>query len=219
MDLSDGLKEYQKDDEYWKFTIGLEEFAKEILTMLSRYEDEPPKESLFRVKEFLLKVECWKAMCIQDQIGMASKNLELSIWKALQSAVNAKSDIEALLSVMSLVGFGSSKDPETGLRRAKRATAVLRFLKPYDWGVVDWRTIKILALLGKYDWNVDKILIQAKMINPKDLRKNLDIVNEDWACKINQDYRRMRNEKLPRAADIDMALFGISLLAWPIRSH
>lgn len=156
MELSDGLREYQKDADYWKFTVELEEFAIEIITMLSQYGDEPPKESLSKTKEFLLQIERWKAMCIQDQIGMASKNSEISIWKSLQSAVNAKSDIEALLSVMSLVGFGSFPDPRTGIRRAKRATSVLRFLNPYDWGVVDWRTIKILTLLKKCEWDVNK---------------------------------------------------------------
>jgi len=216
VDLSDGLKEYQKNAKYWEFTVELEEFAKEILRMLTRYGDEPPEESLSRTKKFLLEIERWKAMCIQDQMGMASRNSELSIWKAFQSAVKAKKDIEALRSVMSLVGFGSSSDPETGLRRAKRATAVLRFLSPYDWGVVDWRTVAILGLLKKWGWDVDRALVQARRENPRDLRGLLDIINEDGACQINQEYRAMRTEKLPRAADVDMALFGISLKAWPI---
>lgn len=216
MDSTDGLKEYRKNPDYWKFTVGLEEFAKEILTMLSRYGSEPPKGSLSRTKQFLLEIERWKAMCIQDQMGMASRNSEPSIWNALQSAVKARTDTEAFLSVMSLIGFGAYPDIETGLRRAKRATAVLRFLKPYDWGVVDWRTVAMLGLLKKCDWDVDRVLVQAKRENPRDLRRDLDIINEDWACQINQEYRAMRTERLPRAADVDMALFGISLIAWPI---
>lgn len=216
MNLLDGLKEYQKDADFWKFTLDLENFAKEIFSTLSHYENNPSKEALSTCKKFLLEVERWKAMCIQDQIGMASRNSELAVWTALRGTIIAKNDIDALKSVMSLIGFGASFDPETGLRRAKKATAVLRFLNPYNWGVVDWRNAVILGLLKKCEWDVDNALIQAKRKNPRDLRQHLDIINEDWACQINQDYRAIRNKELPRAADVDMALFGLSLKAWPL---
>jgi len=217
MDLTEGLKEYQNDSGYWKLTVELEEFGKEILEMLSRYGDKPPKESLSRTKEFLLEVERWKAMCIQDQTGMALRNPELLIWKAFQNALRTQKDIETLQSIMSLVGFRSQSDPETGLRRAKRATAVLRFLKPSDWGVVDWRTVAILGLFEKCDGDVDRLIVQATKKNPRELRKSFDIINEHCACQVNRKYRAMRTEELPRAADVDMALFGISLKAWPKR--
>jgi hypothetical protein len=44
-------------------------------------------------------------------------------------------------------------------------------------------------------------------------------MNEEVACKMNEDYRAITQkypEMLPRAADVDMALFGLSLLAWPL---
>jgi hypothetical protein len=156
-------------------------------------------------------------MCLQEQMGMATRNSERSVWEALRHSVSASSDIEALRAVMSLRGFGSSSDQETGLRRAKRATAVLRFLNPKDWGVVDWRTVAILGLLKKFDFDVGRVLVRAARETPRDYRRDLDLINEDWACQVNQDYRMMRSEDLPRAADIDMALFGLSLMAWPMR--
>jgi len=217
MDLTDGLREYQNDSAYWRLTVELEGFAKEILASLSRHGDNPPKRSLSRTKEFLLEVERWKAMCIEDQTGMASKNAEVLIWKAFQGALRADNDVEAVGSIMSLVGFGSRPDKETGLRRAKRATAVLRFMKPTEWGVVDWRTVATLDLFKKCNGDINRLLIQARTKNPSDLRKYCDIIDEHWACQINQEYRAMRTEELPRAADVDMALFGISLRAWPKR--
>jgi len=217
MDLTDGLREYQNDSSYWRLTVELEVFAKEIVASLSRHGDNPPKRSLSRSKDFLLKVEQWKAMCIEDQTGMASKNAEVLIWEAFQGALRAGNDVEAVRSIMSLVGFGSQPDKETGLGRAKRATAVLRFMKPTEWGVVDWRTAATLGLFKKHNGDINSLLIQAETMNPKDLRKCYDIIDEHCACQINKEYRVMRTEELPRAADVDMALFGISLKAWPRR--
>lgn len=216
MQLSDGLTEYKKDSSYWEFTLELEKQAKEVLLLFQKhYNSDPTREILKNVKDFLLKVEYWKAMCIQEQIGLANRNSEKAIWEAFHQALNAQTDLGAIRSIMSLSGFGSSKDPETGLRRAKRATAVLRFLNPCHWGVVDWRTIAILKFLEDHNFNIDKALAEAKKEKHSELRKTLDLINEDWACEINQKYRKMRTLQFPRAADIDMALFGLSLIAWP----
>lgn len=118
---------------------------------------------------------------------------------------------------MSLTGFGASQDEETGQRRAKVATAVLRFLKPDEWGVVDWRTIAILGLLENAKGNVDQALALAKKEKPAELRRVLDIVDERGACEVNQKYRAMRDSaQLSRTVDVEMAIFGFSLMAWKI---
>lgn len=217
MKIFDGLDEYKKNAEYWKFTIDLERRGEGIVKILQKYgESTPGKECLQEAKAFLVEVENWKGMSMRNQVGLAKRNSEPFIWRAFQQAMNSETDLGAIRSLMSLIGFGSSPHPETGLRRAKRTTAVLRFLKPYDWGAVDWRTIAILRFLEKHSFDVGRGLAEATMDNPKDLQKDLDHINEDWACEINQKYKEMRTLELPRAADVEMALFGLSMVAWPL---
>jgi hypothetical protein len=60
-------------------------------------------------------------------------------------------------------------------------------------------------------------LIVAKRDNAAVLRSLLDIVDENAACEVMQKCRMMRSAaRLARAADIDMALFGLSLMALPM---
>jgi len=217
MQIFQGLDEFKKNMEYWQFTIDLERRAKGVVELLRKCGDSvPPKEYLLEAKAFLIEVERWKGMSIQDQVGLAKRNSEDSIWRALRQAMSSDTDLQAIRSIMSLIGFGSSPHPETRLRRAKRATAVLRFLKPNDWGAVDWRTIAILRFLDKHSFDVEAALAEAKTENSRKLKRDLDHINEDWACEITQKYRAIRNSELPRAADVEMAIFGLSIIAWPL---
>src|SRR3972149_5177544 len=149
MDLLDGLKNYKKSSGDWAFTLELERRSEIAKVLLNQYRDmEPHKNILQAMKQLLIDIEKWKAMCIKDQMGMAATNSESDIWRAFQNALqHSTNDRQAILSIMDLRGFGSTLDPESGLRRAKRATAVLRFLFPKTWGVVDWRTVAMLGAL------------------------------------------------------------------------
>jgi len=222
MTLADGLQKYEGEpDSDYKWTQELELKGQEILNLLNRCGDKPGEDELDKAKKFLIEVEKWKAMCDRTRTGNAKKNSNTDVWSALLGAVRAKSDEKALLAIMELKGFGSSLDEETQQRRAKVATAVLRFLWPEKWGVVDWRTAAMLGLLEKHKWNVDRALSEAKTRSAEDLRGSLDLINEKAACELNEKYRvvsRKYPDDLPRAADVDMALFGLSLEAWPMRS-
>lgn len=112
------------------FTAHIEKEAIAICNMILQTPNEPSDIDLERAKRFLLDVERWKANCLEELTGNAARNTMKQIWEALRGAINASSDTAALLLIMDLIGFGSSRDEETGLRRAKRATAVLRFLNP-----------------------------------------------------------------------------------------
>ena len=146
-----------------------------------------------------------------------SHNSSQAIWNAFWEAVNARSDLRAVLSVMQLQGFGASVDQNTGQRRAKVATAVLRFLLPEEWGVVDWRTTSMLAELEKCNWDIDQAIMGARSRKPKNLRSKHEIMNEAMVCEVNRKYRAKRTAPpLARAADVDMAIFGLSVVAWPL---
>jgi hypothetical protein len=216
MDLIDGLELYKKDEEFWIFTLSCEEKAKEIIALLEIWGNNPNEDSLKGSKEFLIQVERWKAMCISDRMGNAERNKPKSIWNALRGALSAKTDLETLNSIMQLKGFGSSYDEEYGQRRAKVATSLLRFLLPVEWGVVDWRNAAMVSILRIHKLEVDIALKYAKKYQPSELRETFNIIDEFAATEINDQYRTMRNKQLPRAADVDMALFGLSLMAWPI---
>ena len=75
----------------------------------------------------------------------------------------------------------------------------------------------MLGLLDKSNGNVDKALMLAKKESAAELRKHYDIVDEKGACAVNQMYRdRQTPPSYRRAVDVEMAVFGLSLMAWPM---
>lgn len=219
MNLLDGLNHYKEDSsEWWEFTLTIEQSAVEVVRLISSGGYRRNSRTGDAPRALLIEIEKWKAMCLKEQTGNAEQNSQEDVWNAFHGALNALNDLEAILSIMQLKGFGSSYDEETHQRRAKRATAVLRFLKPHEWGVVDWRTIAMLGCLKNAGFDVDQAMILARKEKPNKLREALELVNEQGACAVNDEYRAMRKDSLLRAADIDMALFGLSMKAWPFPS-
>jgi hypothetical protein len=218
MNLLDGLNYYKEySDSDWQFTLKVESSAVDVLKLISQHGDQPNSAALSAAHALLVDIEKWKAMCLKERMGNAAKNSPREVWEAFRGALDAKTDVQSILSIMRLTGFGASQDEETGQRRAKVATAVLRFLKPDEWGVVDWRTIAVLGLLKNAKGNVDQALALARKEKPAELRSALDIVDERGACEVNQEYRAMRAAApLTRTVDVEMAIFGLSLIAWRI---
>jgi hypothetical protein len=221
MTLLDGFdyyKTYSKSD--WSRTLKVEGSAVNVVKLIREWGDVPTAASLREAYTLLLDMEEWKAMCLHDRMGNAGQNSQRAVWDAFRGALNAQTDRDCLLSIMRLKGFGASRDEETGQRRAKVATAALRFLKPDEWGVVDWRTAAILGFLEKSKGDVDQAVVLARRWNADDLRKNVyEMIDEKAACEYNQMYRNMRTpSSLPRTVDVEMALFGLSMKAWPFPS-
>jgi hypothetical protein len=188
----------------------------EVLKTISQHGDQPSVLALNAAHALLIDIEKWKAMCLKERMGNAERNSTQAVWDAFRDAVNARNDLDAILSIMQLRGFGSSKDEESGQRRAKVATAALRFLKPDTWGVVDWRTVAMLGFLSKSNDDVDQALRLAKKENAANLRRVFDIIDENGACAVNQMHRNKRATlSFPRTVDVEMAVFGLSVMAWP----
>ena len=216
MELADYLQVYIGNQEDWTFTLRIENMAESLLSLLRRYGNCPDAESVNFAMEFLLEVEKWKQMCLMSRIGNAVRNSPEEIWTSLLSASTAGSDVEAFRPIMNLIGFGRSPDPKTGQRRAKQASAVLRFLDPKRWGVVDWRNAAILALYERNDYNATRTIARTREDDPDDYRDLFEIIDENAASVYQEEYRNLISPRLPRAADVDMALFGVSLEAWPL---
>jgi hypothetical protein len=216
IDLSTGLSEYRSTDFYAE-ACALDERARALTALIVSTAGAPAASSLSEAKDFLIAVERWKAGCLEQRMGNAATNTEGAIWEAFTNAIGATTDIEKLRSIMRLRGFGASIDPETGQRRAKVATSVLRFLLPEEWGVVDWRNAAMLGFLDKNNWIYSEAVSEATSTAASQLRECFDLINEGGAKSYNDRYREISQEHsvlLPRAADVDMALFGMSLLAW-----
>jgi len=217
MNLLDGLNYYKKNPDEWKFTLEVENSAVDVLKLISQHGDQPNASALAAAHHLLREIEKWKAMCLKERMGNAERNSQRDVWGAFRGALDARNDRDAILSIMQLRGFGSSRDMESGQRRAKVATAALRFLKPESWGVVDWRTAAMLGLLVESKGNVDQALLMAKKHDAQDLREAYDLIDEDGACAYNQMYRdRRATPSFPRTVDVEMAIFGLSLMAWPM---
>jgi len=216
MTLLDGLTAFENClDSDLQFTLELERSAADLLQLMPQQEDRPDADALAAARKLLIEIEKWKAMCLKQRMGNAALNSSDAIWQAFRGAINAKNDVQSILAIMNLRGFGSARDEETGQRRAKVASAVLRFLFPEEWGVVDWRTIVMQGLLDKVDGDVDAALKLAKRERAADLRDLYDLVDETAVCAVNSQYRTKRCSELPRTADVEMAIFGLSVIAWP----
>lgn len=206
------LADYRKSDD--AFTTGLEAEARAIRRVIQST-NKPSENDLQRVQQFLIGVEKWKADCMEELTGNAVKNHAGQIWESLRGAITASSDLNALLSIMNLVGFGSSRDENTGQRRAKRATAVLRFLDPDQWGTVDWRTIAMLSFCKKNHFDMGLALQEAKKHSISKVASLFDLIDEKIALEIVQEYRKKRDRRLPRTVDVELALYNASFCAWP----
>jgi hypothetical protein len=204
------LAYYRKCDD--SLTVYLENEAQAIKQLMQNTVH-PSASDLGRTQQFLIKVELWKADCMQQRTGNAARNHPRKIWDFLQGAVTASNDRSALLSIMNLIGFGAAKDENTGQRQAKRATAVLRFLDPDECGTVDWRTIAILCFYRKNHFDMEMALEEAKKYDIRTIASSFDAVDENIALEIVQEYRSMRDQKLPRTVDVELALYGASFLA------
>lgn len=215
----DGLNYYKTcTPSDWQRTLQIESSAVVVAKLISQYDNQPTPSALRAAYDLLLEIEKWKAMCLQQRMGNAGQNSEQTIWNAFRGALHAQNDRDAILSVMQLKGFGSSRDDETGQRRAKVATSAMRFLLPDRWGVVDWRTAAMLSFLGQSNSDVDQALLLAKKWTSNDLRDAYDVIDENAACTYNQMYRDRRVTPLfPRTADVEMGLFGLSMMVWPFR--
>lgn len=198
------------------YTRKIESMAQELLAVFNCHGNCPDEKCLQLSRDFLIKIEEWKQMRCEARTGLAARNAPKTVWDSLLPAAQADSDMGAFKAVMKLTGFGSTVDPKTGMRRAKQASAVLRFIDPKRWGVIDWRNAAILGFYKKNGYNADAAIAEAKKHRAQEYRKLFNIMNEEVACGYEEEYRRLISSRLPRAADVDLALWAMSLKAWPL---
>lgn len=223
MSLLEARTWYEKSDlSFWSFTQELERFAAKMKDVIARGDR---GAAATKFADLLLQsIELWKAGCIEEQTGWAVHNKPDEIWDAFRDAIafmDAGDDIKALLAIMRLKGFGKTKDADSRQQRAKRASAVLRMFRPRDWGVVDWRTAAMIWALNQKNWDVRQAISLAKADYPKrqKAKKEWDEIDEKIAVEVlNARYRAKRTDSLPDAADVEMAVFGLSFEVWAVNT-
>jgi hypothetical protein len=210
------------DLSFWNFTQELERFAAKMKVVIAR--GDRGAEATKFADLLLQAIELWKAGCIEEQTGWAVENQPEEIWDAFRDAIafmDGGEDGKALLSIMRLKGFGSSVDEDSRQQRAKRASAVLRMFNPKDWGVVDWRTAAMIWALNQKNWDVRQAISIVKADYPtrQKAKDEWDEIDEKIAAEVlNARYRANRSDSLPHAADVEMAVFGLSFEVWPINT-
>ncbi|HYW40219.1 MAG TPA: hypothetical protein VE957_19090 [Terriglobales bacterium] len=214
---------YENSDlSFWNFTKELEQFAAKMKRVIARGDRGP--EAVTFADLLLRAIELWKAGCIEEQTGWSVANQPEEIWDAFRDALacmEAGDDAKALLAIMRLKGFGSSVDEDSRQQRAKRASVVLRMFNPKDWGVVDWRTAAMTWALNEKNWDVPQALVLMKADSPtrKKAKDEWDEIDEKIAADVlNARYRANRSDSLPDAADVEMAVFGLSFEVWTVNT-
>ena len=218
MTLADGLSLFANDEgRDWKRTLELEERGQKMVELAEQFLDCPDVAGQKFDHRLLIDIKAWKGMCMRERMVNAVQNPPAFVWAAFYGAVIGKTDLTKIRAIMGLKGFGASVDEETGMRRAKVASSALRFLYPKEWGVVDWRTLAIRSALRRCNGDVNRALEAAGQDDAAAMRTHFDLIDEHAVCDEMLAYRQMRTAvPLSRAADIDMALFGLSLSVWPL---
>ncbi len=204
MKLEDFSEAYEQlDPTFWDFTRKLERKGSDLLPLLSDAGYMPNDINKCEAHRLLDEIETWKAGCDAEVKGnFAIQNSPSDVWNALQGGVTAQSDIAALRSIMTLTGFGRTNG------MAKRASAVLRMLKPEEWGVVDWRAAGVLRELALRGWNIDDVVTLPP--NDRAPWDTYSEINAALAVEFNQIYRSKRSTGLPRTADVEMVIYAVS---------
>jgi hypothetical protein len=203
------------DVSFWSFTQELERFAAKMKDVIAR--GDRGAEATKFADLLLQAIELWKAGCVEEQTGWAVENQPEEIWDAFRDAIAfmaASDDTNALKAIMRLTGFGASVDVIARQQPAKRASAVLRMFNPKEWGVVDWRTGYMLWALQEKKWNVPQAITLAKSASRQSAEAQWKMINEVLAIHLNKMYREQRTASLPNAADVEMAVFGLSFEVW-----
>jgi hypothetical protein len=217
--INDKLNQAKKIDKY-----------KASYDEAKRLEDIGEKISLkiikdkYEICEFVNDVMCWKVRGIKvDNLQNADEFDHYKILQAISaiessngcSSERFQHDRDAILNIMSIPNLGYKSGT------SKVASAVLRFLDPKSWGVVDWRNAVMIKSFDLSEWKFCDAIEHYKMLtrchechkeHPKNLYK---IISPYEAVGMNNLYRHISASYpllFPKASDVDMAIFACTLL-------
>jgi hypothetical protein len=213
MDVKDYLLIYKENGpKAWDEGVALETLGTSIVEEMNRHGSIDEQRSL----EFINRTEKWKSMGIQERIIGAGRNTSEDARKALEGAISQSTDKLQIESLHALIGFGTSPHPEYRTRPAKVASVAMRFLFPYKWGVVDWRSGAIVNCLSE-SRDIEEAKVKALEKERSHWVDSFSHIDSDWAISLNQQYRKIGNRfDIEKNSVVDQFLFAISLQLWPL---
>ncbi len=163
---------------------------------------------VLRLRRFLEDIGKWKMpwYCV-GHVQNVNGNSDMQILNVFEDIITAPSDETKISACTMLKGFGQ------GQGQTRMASAILRFLWPGAYGVVDWRNWMVLSNF------------RHKFLEHPPLCKLGGSLKEYRECVINKKQYVEYNEKLREirdevaftklVADIDLALWAYSIGIFP----
>jgi len=160
------------------------------------------------LRRFLEDIGEWKMPWYREShIQNVNGNSDMQIRNAFEDIITAPCDETRISACTTLKGFGQ------GQGQTRMASAILRFLWPEDYGVVDWRN---WAVLSNFRYRFLENPPLSKLGDGmKEYREC--VINKKQYVKYNDKLRAIRDEVAftNRVADIDLALWAYSIEIFP----
>lgn len=185
------------------FTNGLEAQGATVLQQI--------REGIYDLaflRRFLVDIVKWKVPGASSEF--VDQNEDGRIQEVFQKLSEVHSSRDRISSCTELSGFGRN----TG--QTRMASAILRFLWPGDYGVVDWRNYAVLSNCEHRFFN--DAMLQPLAENRAELRTA--IYDGDVYITYLEVLRKVGLEiGLSRVADADLAIYSLSIETWPFAKN
>jgi len=158
---------------------------------------------------FLLEVQKWKMLYVDDQYDVFAVSRASDIAAAIYDFFHAPTPADRLTHLLRITSKGSACYQDSWQKGLKRALAVARFLDPQHWAFVDWRILGVMGYRSMTALKQERIGSNADQI--RQLFEPIQYFDLEIALEMLQEYRC---EDLPRAVDVECALYAISLDIW-----
>lgn len=195
------LKWYGHPETEPDFTIRIEQLGGATRSSIEKGYFDPAS-----LRNFLVQVGYWKMphdlASHQSNVNRNSESQIVDTFKSLASTLQDEGRIEACTR---LHGFGDV----TG--QTRMASAILRFLWPEQYGVIDWRNWAVLSNC-EFEF-LSAPLLPAIAISRVDLRKALYDVQK-FLTYLDVLRRLLTALNFKRVADVDLALYSYSAEVW-----
>lgn len=159
------------------------------------------------LRSFLVDVGYWKMpRNRQDHAANVEKNTDANVLEVFSGLEEAVDDRERISLCTQLVGFGR------GTSQTRMASTILRFLWPQEYGVIDWRNWAVLSNCGHVF--LSQPLLPPLAATTAALKGALYSV-DTYLAYLGVVRGLMLVLDLPRAADVDLAIYSYSAEIWP----
>jgi hypothetical protein len=195
------LKWYGHPEIEQEFTTRIEQLGRAIRSRIEQGDFDPAS-----LRDFLVQVGYWKMPHeLASHQSNVNRNSESQIVDTFKSLASTFHDRDRIQTCTRLHGFGDV----TG--QTRMASAILRFLWPEQYGVIDWRN---WAVLSNCEFEFLSVpLVPAIASSRADLRKALYDVQK-FLTYLNVLRGLQTALNFSRVADVDLALYSYSAEIW-----